>query len=126
MTLNQRCGRVIFSTVILPGWIYYAQVPYPLIALVTRLPQTLSGQCPINFRCRTFESFSLFFDREDEALDVFESVKELTVSRAFSSISLVLDALTLSACSVYNTALRVLLRTKPTTYRQRWLVLVLC
>ena len=126
MTLNQRCGRVLLSTVMLPDWIYYVQVPYPLIALVTRLPQTLSGQCPINFRCRTFESFSLFFDREDEALDVFESVKELTVARAFSSIPFVPDVLTSSACSVYNTALRILLHTEPTPYCQRWLVLVLC
>ncbi|KAA1469200.1 phosphatases II [Dentipellis sp. KUC8613] len=55
-------------------------VPYPLIALVTRLPQTLSGQCPITFRCRTFETFSLSFPKDSDAADVFESIKELTVA----------------------------------------------
>ncbi|KAI0310647.1 protein-tyrosine phosphatase-like protein [Amylostereum chailletii] len=61
-------------------------VPYPLINLVTRLPQTLRGQCPISFRCRTFESFSLHFDGDGEALDVFESVKELTVATSVSQL----------------------------------------
>ncbi|KDQ60914.1 hypothetical protein JAAARDRAFT_191045 [Jaapia argillacea MUCL 33604] len=54
-------------------------VPYPLISLVTRLPQTLQGRCPLTVRCRTFETFSLVFTKESEAVDVFESVKELTV-----------------------------------------------
>ncbi|TFK54732.1 phosphatases II [Heliocybe sulcata] len=54
-------------------------VPYPLISLVTRLPQTLQGRCPITVRCRTFETFSLVFVQESVAIDVFESVKELTV-----------------------------------------------
>ncbi|KAJ3736061.1 protein phosphatase [Lentinula guzmanii] len=55
-------------------------VPYPLISLVTRLPQTLQGQCPVTFHCRTFETFSLEFSSESDAVDVFESVKELTVA----------------------------------------------
>ncbi|XP_006457859.1 hypothetical protein AGABI2DRAFT_215827 [Agaricus bisporus var. bisporus H97] len=55
-------------------------VTYPLISLVNRLPQTLSGQSPLSFHTRTFETFTLFFPREDEASDVFESVKELTVT----------------------------------------------
>lgn len=57
-----------------------AQVPYPLISLVTRLPQTLRGQSPLTFQCRTFETFSIAFSKESDASDVFESVKELTVS----------------------------------------------
>ncbi|THH16496.1 hypothetical protein EW146_g4156 [Bondarzewia mesenterica] len=61
-------------------------IPYPLIALVTRLPQTLSGQSPIAFRCRTFESFSLSFDKDNEAVDVFESVKELTVAPSVNQL----------------------------------------
>ncbi|KAJ4487715.1 protein-tyrosine phosphatase-like protein [Lentinula aciculospora] len=55
-------------------------VPYPLISLVTRLPQTLQGQCPVTFHCRTFETFSLEFSAESDAADVFDSVKELTVA----------------------------------------------
>lgn len=55
-------------------------VPYPIISLVSCSPQTLQGQCPVNFHTRTFESFSLAFTRETEATDVFESVKELTVA----------------------------------------------
>ncbi|KAI0261317.1 Myotubularin-like phosphatase domain-containing protein, partial [Gloeopeniophorella convolvens] len=61
-------------------------VTYPLINLVTRLPQTLSGQCPISFRCRTFETFSLSFEKDLEAMDVFESVKELTVANSVSQL----------------------------------------
>jgi hypothetical protein len=59
---------------------YLSQVPYPLISLVTRLPQTLQGQCPLSFHSRTFETFSLAFNKESEASDVFDSVKELTVA----------------------------------------------
>ncbi|THU82889.1 phosphatases II [Dendrothele bispora CBS 962.96] len=55
-------------------------VPYPLISLVTRLPQTLQGQCPVTFHTRTFETFSLSLSKESDAIDVFESVKELTVA----------------------------------------------
>lgn len=59
-------------------------MPYPLISLVTRLPQTLQGQSPINFNTRTFETFSFTFTKDSDASDVFESVKELTVSSEFS------------------------------------------
>jgi myotubularin-related protein 6/7/8 len=58
------------------------QVPYPLISLVTRMPQTLQGFTPVAFRCRTFEAFTLSFAQEQEASDVFESVRELTVASA--------------------------------------------
>ncbi|KAH9980851.1 protein-tyrosine phosphatase-like protein [Lactifluus volemus] len=61
-------------------------VAYPLINLVTRLPQTLSGQCPISFRCRTFETFSLSFEKDSDATDVFESVKELTVANSVTQL----------------------------------------
>ncbi|KAH9989088.1 protein-tyrosine phosphatase-like protein [Russula compacta] len=61
-------------------------VAYPLINLVTGLPQTLSGQCPISFRCRTFETFSLSFERDTDAADVFESVKELTVANSVTQL----------------------------------------
>lgn len=57
------------------------QVPYPLISLVSRLPQTLHGQCPLTFHTRTFETFYLSFANDGDAADVFESVKELTVAR---------------------------------------------
>ena len=58
-------------------------MPYPLISLVTRLPQTLEGLSPLAFRCRTFETFSLTFEADSEALDVFESIRELTVASKF-------------------------------------------
>lgn len=54
-------------------------MPYPLISLVLQLPQTLQGQSPLTFHTRTFETFSLLFDIDRDAADVFESVKELTV-----------------------------------------------
>ena len=50
-----------------------------MISLVTRLPQTLYGAAPLAFRTRTFETFNLTFAREGDAVDVFESIKELTV-----------------------------------------------
>ncbi|KAF5389902.1 hypothetical protein D9757_003599 [Collybiopsis confluens] len=61
-------------------------VPYPLISQVTRLPQSLQGQCPVTFHCRTFETFSLEFTAESDATDVFESVKELTVATSVSQL----------------------------------------
>lgn len=61
-------------------------VPYPLISLVTRLPQTLQGQSPINFNTRTFETFSFTFTKDSDASDVFESVKELTVSTSVTQL----------------------------------------
>lgn len=57
-------------------------MPYPLISLVTSLPQTLQGQCPVTFSCRTFETFTISFSKDSDASDVFESVKELTVASA--------------------------------------------
>ncbi|KAG6832072.1 hypothetical protein H0H92_005494 [Tricholoma furcatifolium] len=55
-------------------------VPYPIISLVSCLPQTLRGQYPVTFHTRTFETFSLAFSKDKDAADVFESVKELTVT----------------------------------------------
>ncbi|KAH9950277.1 phosphatases II [Amylocystis lapponica] len=61
-------------------------VPYPLISLVTRLPLTLQGLCPLTFRSRTFETISLLFTSERDAIDVFDSVKELTVATSVGQL----------------------------------------
>ncbi|KDR73599.1 hypothetical protein GALMADRAFT_251342 [Galerina marginata CBS 339.88] len=61
-------------------------MPYPLISLVNRLPQTLQGQSQLNFHTRTFESFSLTFRKDSDASDVFESVKELTVATSVTQL----------------------------------------
>ncbi|KAI0934675.1 hypothetical protein AcV5_006441 [Taiwanofungus camphoratus] len=61
-------------------------VPYPLISLVTRLPLTLQGLCPLTIRTRTFETFSLLFPTESDAVDVFDSVKELTVAMSVNQL----------------------------------------
>ncbi|KZS99640.1 uncharacterized protein LAESUDRAFT_107245, partial [Laetiporus sulphureus 93-53] len=61
-------------------------IPYPLISLVTRLPLTLQGLCPLTIRTRTFESIILLFSTEKEAVDVFESVKELTVTASVTQL----------------------------------------
>lgn len=58
----------------------HAQIPYPLIALVTRMPHTLLGKCPITIRSRTFEMVTLAFTAEQDAADVFDSIKDLTVA----------------------------------------------
>lgn len=77
---RRRCGRVFILLQLRTGS-NLEQVPYPLISLVSRLPQTLNGQCPLTFHTRTFETFSLSFANDGDAVDVFESVKELTVAR---------------------------------------------
>jgi len=61
-------------------------VPYPLISLVMQLPHTLHGQCPLTFHTRTFETFSLSFTNGKDAVDVFESVKELTVCTSVNQL----------------------------------------
>ncbi|CAA7271474.1 unnamed protein product [Cyclocybe aegerita] len=61
-------------------------MPYPLISLVNRLPQTLQGQSQLNFHTRTFESFSFTFKKDTDASDVFESVKELTVAPSVTQL----------------------------------------
>ncbi|KAF8609927.1 phosphatases II [Ceratobasidium sp. AG-I] len=61
-------------------------IPYPLISLVTRLPQTLVGHSPISVRCRTFENFSLYFEKDQDALDVFDSVRESTVATSVTKL----------------------------------------
>ncbi|KAH7926664.1 phosphatases II [Leucogyrophana mollusca] len=61
-------------------------VPYPLISLVMQLPHTLRGHSPLTFHTRTFETFSLSFDKEGDAVDVFESVKELTVCTSVNQL----------------------------------------
>ena len=48
------------------------------------MPHTLEGAAPLAFRTRTFETFTLTFASDSEALDVFESIKELTVVSTFS------------------------------------------
>ncbi|TEB26595.1 phosphatases II [Coprinellus micaceus] len=50
-------------------------VPYPLISL-----------SPLSFHTRTFESFSFTFDKDSNSLDVFESVKELTVATSVTQL----------------------------------------
>ncbi|KIM30967.1 hypothetical protein M408DRAFT_327880 [Serendipita vermifera MAFF 305830] len=54
-------------------------IPYPLINQLARPPQTLQGLCPLAFRTRTFEAFVLYFVKDIESLEVFDTVKELTV-----------------------------------------------
>ncbi|KAF8334219.1 uncharacterized protein EI90DRAFT_3288434 [Cantharellus anzutake] len=61
-------------------------IPYPLISTVTRLPLSLYGQSPLAFGSRNFEYFTFVFTKEKDAMDVFESVKELTVSPSVTSL----------------------------------------
>ncbi|PPQ67458.1 hypothetical protein CVT24_011515 [Panaeolus cyanescens] len=61
-------------------------MPYPLISLVNRLPQTLQGLSQLTFHTRTFESFSFTFKKDSDATDVFESVKELTVATSVTQL----------------------------------------
>ena len=50
---------------------------------------TLDGRCPLTIHTRTFETMFFSFAAEKDAIDVFESVKELTVaSESFMSMSM--------------------------------------
>jgi myotubularin-related protein 6/7/8 len=83
--------------------VFQPKVPYPLLALLTRLPQNLRGQSSLSVRTRTFDIFTLVFEHDTEAADVFDSVKELTVARA--SLFLRISAptrLSLSLASINN------------------------
>ncbi|KAH7341085.1 protein-tyrosine phosphatase-like protein [Rhizoctonia solani] len=60
--------------------------PYPLISLVTRLPQTNTGSSPISVRSRTFENLTFYFKDSQEALDVFDSIRESTVATSVTKL----------------------------------------
>lgn len=71
----------------LPGYLEdflkTCQIPYPMISLVTKQPQTISGWSPLTFHCRNFRSFTFSFRKDSDAADVFDSVKDLTVVCTF-------------------------------------------
>lgn len=78
---RRRCGYVLILAVILSCVSEpLLQVPYPLVSLVTRLPQSIHGLSPLTIRTRTFETLTLSFKSEKDVSDVFESIKELTVA----------------------------------------------
>jgi len=56
------------------------QVPYPLVTMCTRLPQGLQGLTPLLVRTRIFEVLTFSFNKEVDAFNVFETVRELTVA----------------------------------------------
>ncbi|KLO10552.1 phosphatases II [Schizopora paradoxa] len=55
-------------------------IPYPLISLVTQLPQSLNGYYPLTIHCRDFKTFTLAFENNTDSSNVFDSVKGLTVA----------------------------------------------
>ncbi|KAG9318574.1 phosphatases II [Chiua virens] len=63
-----------------------SSVPYPLISLVMQLPHTLHGRSPITFHTRTFETFTISFGSDRDSVDVFDSVKELTVCTSVNQL----------------------------------------
>ncbi|KAF8319412.1 phosphatases II, partial [Clavulina sp. PMI_390] len=85
-TLHLTAHHIIFKYATEAGSEQEIWVPYPLVSTVVRLPLSLHGQSPIAFRSRTFEYFSLTFSREKDSIDVFESVKELTVAPSVTSL----------------------------------------
>lgn len=65
------------------------KIPYPLINLVTRLPLTIQNLAPLNVQTRIFTSYTFQLPNDDEALEVFESVKGLTVASESPKLCLV-------------------------------------
>ncbi|EAU88847.2 protein phosphatase [Coprinopsis cinerea okayama7 len=47
---------------------------------------TLNGRSPLDLHTRTFESFTFSFEKDPDALNVFESVKELTVATSVTQL----------------------------------------
>lgn len=58
-------------------------VPYPTINVLQRLPQSPSGRYPLLVGTKTFDTYTLLFerDREGGAEDVWQSVKDCAVAR---------------------------------------------
>nr|ODN87073.1 myotubularin [Cryptococcus depauperatus CBS 7841] len=63
-------------------------IPYPNIALLARLPQTIEGRYPIQLETKTFENFVFLFtrDRDGGAEDVWQSVKDCTVTNSIEQL----------------------------------------
>ena len=84
-----------------------------MISLVTRLPMTLEGYYPLSIHQRNFRSMTLSFERDAEALDVFESVRALTVTCTSHPLSIRVASVH-QLPSVRDAVVCVLLYTKPT------------
>ena len=65
------------------------QMPYPLISLVNRQPQTLQGQAQLNFHTRMFESFGMIALATSEAMNLGMrlGVDPAVLQRCFSTSS---------------------------------------
>ncbi|EJD05680.1 phosphatases II [Fomitiporia mediterranea MF3/22] len=61
-------------------------IPYPMISLVTRMPMTLQGYYPLSIHQRNFRSVMLYFQRDAESQDVFESIRGLTVASSVTQL----------------------------------------
>ena len=88
------------------------QIPYPLISLVTQLPQSLNGYYPLTIHCRDFKTFTLSFENNADSSNVFDSVKGLTVASTFYDYSSS-RPLAHIRHSVHLPAIRVQLYAKP-------------
>jgi len=78
-TLHLTPHHLIFSptsTSASPSEIWIA---YPTITLMTRVPQSLRGHYPVQIRTRLFDHYTLSFDRDRDADDVWQSVKDCAV-----------------------------------------------
>ena len=102
-TLHLTPHHLIFSpsSSSLAGLTEEIWIPYPIITLLTRLPQNIQGLYPLQIRTRTFESCVLLFerDREGGAEDVWQSVKDCAVA-CESSNKAYENTLTLNIASV--------------------------
>lgn len=54
-------------------------IAYPTITLMTRLPQSIGGQYPLQVRTRLFDNYTLSFDSDRDADEVWQSVKDCAV-----------------------------------------------
>jgi myotubularin-related protein 6/7/8 len=79
-TLHLTPHHLIFSPTSTSTSIKETWVAYPTITLMTRLPQSIRGQYPVQVRTRLFNHYTLSFDSDRDADDVWQSVKDCAVT----------------------------------------------
>jgi len=78
-TLHLTPHHLIFSPISTSTSTFETWVAYPTITLMTRLPQSIRGQYPVQVRTRLFEDYTLSFDSDRDADDVWQSVRDCAV-----------------------------------------------
>ncbi|ORX95343.1 phosphatases II [Basidiobolus meristosporus CBS 931.73] len=80
-TLHLTAHQLIFNHPEQELWI-----SYPIIYTVERRAPTSDGYHPLNFKCRNFLFVTFLVEKEQDAVDVFESVQKLTCIESITQL----------------------------------------